>query len=175
MTITTATAAASSFALTVQYPESWYQAASVVPWLRSPHELCAISSRPLQQVPSDSEQNFPMVQALDASGYLIWICYQVFEDPTIDDPQHPLIPNYSRFSYPFVYSEAELFPPQLDYEWNRGLLWRRVGLNLSASLERPEEAALTVMFWEGSGASSFDVQSAEAIVESVSVSAGALI
>lgn len=163
------------FYITLEYPRpGWHHASKVVPWLRSPHELATISNRPLQKVPKGNYQNVPMVQVLDAGAYLIWVYYQVFRDPSIDDPHHPLIPDYTRFSYPFEYSEAQLFPPQLDYEWSRNLLWRRVGLNLPPTPARPEKAALTVMFWEGTRASVADTRVAEAIVRSVSVSAGVL-
>jgi hypothetical protein len=157
--------------MTVAVPEEgWYAAPSVVPALRSPHELTAISNRPLQQVPATSEQNTPAISALDAAGYLIWVYYEIQGDPLIDDQERPPIPDYSRFSYPFVYSESQLFPPQVDYGWSSAILWRRVGLNLAPTTQRPEPAALTVMIWEGTSASAGDVQAAEDIVGSVTVS-----
>lgn len=51
MLMSTQTAQGSGFGMTVAVPEEgWYAAPSVVPALRSPHELTAISNRPLQQV-----------------------------------------------------------------------------------------------------------------------------
>ena len=62
------------FTLTVRYPPAgWDFAPSVVPALRSPHELCAISNRRLRRLPATSDQNTPDVGGLGASGHLIWI------------------------------------------------------------------------------------------------------
>ncbi len=72
-----------------------------------------------------------------------------------------------------MYSQSQVFPVQLDYEWGAKFVWRRVGHNLAPTTERPEPAALTVMIWEGLAASADDIHTAEAIVESVSVSVSA--
>jgi len=169
--VSTRTAAGPGFTLSVEYPNTgWYTARGVVPALHSPHELCVISNRPLRQVPVTSEQNIPDISALDAAGYLIWIYYEVLGDPVIGDPQRPPIPDYSRYSYPLAYSEAQLFPVQKKYEWSNHILWRRVGHNLAPTARRPEPAALTVMIWEGTRASMNDVNVAEAMVASISIS-----
>jgi hypothetical protein len=167
-------AAGLGFSLTVKHPASWHFASSVVPNLYSPHELCAISNRPLRQVPVTSDQNRPDISTLGRKGYLIWIYYEVLGevlgDPVIRDPQRPPIPDYSRYSYPFVYSESQLFPVQLDYEWGSSILWRRVGRNLAPTARRRNPAALTVMIWEGTSASADDMRAVEAVVASVSIS-----
>ena len=166
----TRTAAGDGFSLSVKYPETgWYVASSVVPALHSPHELCVISNRRLRRVPITSEENTPDIRALDAAGYLIWIYYEVLGDH-IFDPRRPPIPDYSRYSYPLVYSESQLFPVQLHYDWSEQILWRRVGHNLGPTRRRPQRAAVTVMIWEGTHASDRDVNAAEAMVASVSIS-----
>jgi len=129
-------------------------------------------------VPITSEQNTPDISALGATGYLIWIYYEILGkvprggpgNPVIRDPERPPIPDYSRYSYPLVYSESQVFPVQLDYDWSEQILWRRVGHNLAPTARRPEPAAVTVMIWEGTRASAHDVDAAEAIVASVSIS-----
>lgn len=162
------------FDLTVKYPQGWYSADRVVPNLFSPHELCVVSNRPLRRVPATSDQNRPDVSALGPEGYLIWIYYEVLGEvlgsPVIPDPERPPIPDYSRFSYPMNYSESQVFPVQLDYDWGTGLIWRRVGRNLAPTASRPAPAALTVMIWEGKNASVEDLRAVESVVQSVSVS-----
>jgi hypothetical protein len=166
----TATATGQGFRLTVRYPPAgWDFAPSVVPALRSPHELCAISNRRLRRLPATGDHNTPDVTALGVSGYLIWIYYEVRGDPVIDDPARPPIPDYRRFSYPLVYSESQVFPTGVDYAWGSDLIWRRVGHNLAPTPARPEPAALTVMIWEGARVSAADLRAAEAIVASVRV------
>ena len=165
-------AAGLGFNLTVEYPEAgWYVASGVVPNLYSPHELCVISNRPLRQVPVTSEQNIPDVSALGAAGYLLWIYYEVLGEvpgnPVTRDPQRPPIPDYSRYSYPFVYSESQVFPGNQSYS---NLLWRRLGHNLGPTARRPEPAALTIMIWEGIRATAHDAHATEAMVASVSIS-----
>jgi len=155
----------------VQYPETgWYAASSVVPALHSPHELCVISNRRLRQVPATSEQNTPDISALDAAGYLIWFYYEMLGDSAIRDPQRPPIPDYRRYSYPLVYSDSQVFPAQLKYDWSEQILWRRLGHNLAPTARRPEPTAITVMIWEGIRASVQDLHAAEAMVASVSIS-----
>ena len=115
------------FSLSVKYPEAgWYAASSIVPNLYSPRELGAISNRPLRKLPVTSDQNTPDVSALGATGILIWIYYEVLGEvlgnPVIRDPERPPIPDYSRFSYPLVYGESQLFPPQLAYDWSSSIL-----------------------------------------------------
>lgn len=167
----TATATGNGFSLSVRYPRAgWDFAPRVVPALRSPHELCALSNRRLRALPVTSDQNTPGIGGLDASGCLIWIYYEVLGDPVIDDPARPPIPDYSRYSYPLVYGESQVFPPQLDYDWGANLTWRRLGHNLAPGPARPQPAALTVMIWEGRRLSVDDLRAAEAIVSSVSVS-----
>ena len=62
------------FTLTVPDAQAgWDFAPSLVPALRSPHELCAISNRRLRRLPVTSDQNTPDVGGLGASGHLIWI------------------------------------------------------------------------------------------------------
>jgi hypothetical protein len=162
----TRTAAGNGFNLTVEYPESgWHVASKVVPALRSPHELCAISNRPLRQVPITSEENRPDISALGAAGYLIWIYYEVLGDPVIGDPELPPIPDYSRYSYPLAYNESQVL-----YGWSSSILWRRLGHNLAPTAQRPERAALTVMIWEGTSASADDRHVIEAMVASASIS-----
>lgn len=169
--MSTRIAAGHGFTLSVEYPDvGWYVASKVVPALHSPHELCVISNRPLRQVPVTSEQNIPDISALDAAGYLIWIYYEVLGDPVIGDPQRPPIPDYSRYSYPLAYSESQLFSVQKKYDWSNRILWRRVGHNLAPTAKRAERAALTVMIWEGAGASANDVDAAEATVASIAIS-----
>jgi hypothetical protein len=128
----------------------------------------------LRKLPVTSDQNTPDVSALGATGILIWIYYEVLGEvlgnPVIRDPERPPIPDYSRFSYPLVYGESQLFPPQLAYDWSSSILWRRVGRNLEPNTQRPEPAALTVMIWEGMRASADDLRTAETVVGSVSVS-----
>jgi len=166
----TATATGRGFTLTVRYPPAgWDFAPSVVPALRSPHELCAISNRRLRRLPATSDQNTPDVGGLGASGHLIWIYYQVRGDPVIDDQARPPIPDYRRYSYPLVYGESQIFPAGVDYTWGADLIWRRVGRNLAPTAARPEPAALTVMIWEGARVSAADLRAAEAIVASVRV------
>jgi hypothetical protein len=167
----TRTAAGNGFRLTVRHPSAgWDFASSVVPALRSPHELCAISNRRLRRQPANSDENTPDVGGLGASGHLIWMYYEVRGDPVIDDPARPPIPDYGRYSYPFVYSESQVFPAHVDYDWGSDLVWRRVGHNLAPSAARPEPAALTVMIWEGTRVSAADLHAARAIVASVRVS-----
>lgn len=169
----TRTATGNGFTVTVRYPSpGWDFAWTVVPALRSPHELCAISNRPLRKVPAASDQNTPDIGGLGPAGYLIWMYYQVRDDPVIDDPAPPPIPDYSRYSYPLVYGEAQVFPARRDYSWGTDFVWRRVGHNLAPTAARPEPAALTVMTWEGARASADDRHTVEAIVASVSVSPG---
>jgi hypothetical protein len=169
-TMLTATATGRGFTLTVRYPPAgWDFAPSVVPALRSPHELCAISNRRLRRLPATSDQNTPDVGGLGASGHLIWIYYEVRGDPVIDDPARPPIPDYRRYSYPLVYGESQIFPVGVDYAWGADLIWRRAGRNLAPTAARPEPAALTVMIWEGARVSAADLRAAEAIVASVRV------
>ncbi len=167
-------AAGLGFNLAVQYPETgWYVSPGVVPNLYSPHELCAMSNQPLRQVPSTSDQNHPDISALGATGCLIWIYYEVLGEipgnPVTRDPERPPIPDYSRYSYPLAYSESQMFPPQLAYDWSSNVLWRRLGHNLPPTAQRPEPAALTVMIWEGTRASADDLHAIETIVRPVSV------
>lgn len=167
----TRTAAGNGFRLSVRYPSAgWDFAPSVVPALRSPHELCAISNRRLRRLPANSDENTPDVGGLGASGHLIWMYYEVLGDPVINDPARPPIPDYSRYSYPLVYGESQVFPARLDYGWGSDLIWRRVGHNLAPSATRPEPAALTVMIWEGAKVSAADLHAARAVVASVRVS-----
>lgn len=166
----TAAATGNGFRLSVRYPQAgWHVAPSVVPALRSPHELCALSNRRLRTLPATSDQNTPDVSGLDASGCLIWMYYEVLNDPAIDDPARPPIPDYNRYSYPLVYSQAQVFPRRRDYAWGAELTWRRAGHNLAPVPARPDPAALTVMIWEGTRASADDLRAAAAIVASVSV------
>lgn len=166
----TATATGEGFSLRVRYPPAgWDVAPQVVPALRSPHELCALSNRRLRILPRVSEQNTPDVSGLGAAGCLIWIYYQVLGDPAIEDPERPPIPDYSRYSYPLVYGESQLFP-RLDYDWGADLIWRRLGHNLRPVPARPEPAALTVMIWEGRRLPAADLRAVKQIVTSVSVS-----
>jgi hypothetical protein len=142
----------------------------VVPALRSPHELCALSNRPLRKGPATGDENTPDVSGLDAAGCLIWIYYEVQGDPLVDDPGRPPIPDYSGYSYPLDYGESQVFSGQRDYSWGTGLIWRRVGHNLSPVPARPHRAALTVMIWEGMRVTAGDLRAARAIVSSVSIS-----
>jgi hypothetical protein len=168
----TATATAPGFSLTVRYPPvGWDFAPRVVPALRSPHELGALSNRPMRPLPATSDQNTPDVSGLGAAGCLLWMYYEVRGDPVIDDPARPPIPDYSRYSYPLVYGESQVFPRRRDYAWAADLIWRRVGRNLGPVPARPQPAALTVMIWEGSRMSAGDLRAAAAIVASVSVAA----
>jgi hypothetical protein len=116
-----------------------------------------------------SDENTPDVSGLGSSGYFIWIYYEIKNDPLIGDPGRPPIPDYSRYSYPLVYGESQVFPRQRDYSWGMNLIWRRVGHNLPPTPARPDAAALTVMIWEGARVSAGDLRAAEAIVASVSV------
>lgn len=155
--------------LAVDYPENgWFAASSVVPALRSPHELSVLSNRPLLKAPVTSQQNQPDLSNLDAAGLLIWIYYEVLGDPVINDPARPPIPDYRHYSYPLVYSEAQVFPRGLDYEWSSDLVWMRLGHNLPPNQQRPERAALTVMIWKGTQASPGDLQATKDIVQSIS-------
>lgn len=155
--------------LAVDYPENgWFAASSVVPALRSPHELSVLSNRPLLKAPVTSQQNQPDLSNLDAAGLLIWIYYEVLGDPVINDPARPPIPDYSHYSYPLVYSEAQVFPRGLDYEWSSDLVWMRLGHNLPPNQQRPEPAALTVMIWKGTQASPGDLQATKDMVQSIS-------
>lgn len=167
----TANATGEGFSLRVRYPQAgWDIAPRVVPALRSPHELCALSNRRLRILPRTSDQNTPDVDSLGPSGCLIWIYYQVLGDPAIDDPARPPIADYSRYSYPLVYGESKVFPPRLDYDWGSSLIWRRLGHNLPPAKARPEPAALTVMIWEGRQLPASDLRAVQAIVTSVSIS-----
>jgi hypothetical protein len=159
----------SAFALSASLPAAgWYTAPSVVPALHSPHELCAISNRPLQQVPPTSELNHPAIEPLDAAAIFLWVYYEVLGDPAIDDPERPPIPDYARYSYPFVYSESEVFPVQPVYDWDHTrFVWRRVGRNLPPTAARPQPTALTVMIWEGVQAKANDLQAARTTVASI--------
>src|SRR5487761_1784305 len=137
MMMPTATATGEGFSLRVRYPPAgWDVAPRVVPALRAPHEMCALSNRRLRILPAVSDQNTPDVTGLGASGCLIWIYYEVLGDPAIDDPARPLIPDYRRYSYPLVYSEAQVFPER-DYDWGANLIWRRLGHNLDPVPARP--------------------------------------
>jgi hypothetical protein len=163
------TATGPGFTVSVRYPSAgWDFAPSVVPALRSPHELCALSNRPLRTLPAVSEENTPDVSRLGASGLLIWVYYEVRSDPLTNDPGRPPIPDYSRYSYPFDYGEAQVFPAR-DYAWGADLSWRRVGHNLAPALTRPDPVAVTVMVWQGTRVSAADLRAAGAIVASVSV------
>src|SRR5579862_7761250 len=118
----TATAAGQGFSLHVRYPSAgWDVAPRVVPALRAPHELCALSNRRLRTLPVTSDQNTPDVDDLGPSGCLIWIYYEVLGVPVIDDPARPPIHDYSHYSYPLVYGESQVFPPHLDYDWGTNL------------------------------------------------------
>lgn len=166
----TTAATGNGFRLTVSYPlAGWDFAPSVVPALRSPHELCAISNRPLRRLPAASDQNTPDLGGLGAAGCLIWIYYEVRGDPVIADPARPPIPDYSRYSYPLAYGEAQVFPPKLAYAWGADFVWRRVGHNLAPTPARPDPAALTVMTWEGPRLSAADRHAVGVIVASVRV------
>jgi hypothetical protein len=166
----TQAAAGPGFGLSVRYPlAGWHFAPGVVPALRSPHELCALSNRPLRTRPATSDQNTPDLSGLDAAGCLIWVYYEVLNDPAIGDPARPPIPDYSRYSYPLVYAESQVFPVRRDYAWGADLRWRRVGHNLAPTPARPEPAALTVMIWEGTRASAADLHAARVIVASVRI------
>jgi hypothetical protein len=165
-------AAGEGFQLRVSYPATgWYAAASVVPALRSPHELFAFSNRPLQEVPATSDQNRPLIGQLDSASMFIWGYYEVFADPETKDPNPAPIPDYSRFSFPFEYAESQAFPSQSAYDWSASdFVWRRVGLNLASNPRRPRPAALTVMVWEGTASTASDVTAVEAVLSSVAVS-----
>ena len=166
----TATATGKGFGLRVRYPPAgWDIASRVVPALRSPHELCALSNRRLRTLPVTSDQNTPDVSGLGPSGCLIWIYYEVLGDPAIDDPARPPIPDYSRYSYPLAYGESQVFPPDLDYDWGTNLTWRRLGRNLAPTPARPQPAALTVMIWAGRRLAASDLRATQEIVASVSV------
>jgi hypothetical protein len=128
-----------------------------------------LSNRRLRKLPATSDRNTPDVSRLDAAGCLIWIYYEVLNDPVIDDPARPPIPDYSRYSYPLAYSESQVFPRRRDYAWGADVIWRRVGRNLAPTPARPHPAALTVMIWEGTRIPAEDLRAAEAIVASVSV------
>jgi hypothetical protein len=168
----TRTAAGHGFTLSVRYPSAgWDFAQSVVPALRSPHELCALSNRPLRKLSARSAENTPDVSGLGASGVLIWIYYEMRNDPLIKDPGAPPIPDYSRYSYPLAYGEAQIFPAR-DYSWGTDLNWRRVGHNLAPVPARPEAVAVTVMIWEGVRVPAVDLRAAEAIVASVNFTQG---
>jgi hypothetical protein len=82
--------------------------------------------------------------------------------------RRPPIPDYSHYSYPLVYSEAQVFPP-LDYEWSSDLVWMRLGHNLPPNQKRPERAALTVMIWKGTHVSPGDLQATKDMVQSISI------
>lgn len=167
----TATATGKGFSLRVRYPPAgWDVAPRVIPALQSPHELCVLSNRRLRTLPVTSDQNTPDVAGLGASGCLIWIYYQVLGDPVIDDPARPPIPDYSRYSYPLVFGESQVFPRNLDYDWGTDLIWRRLGHNLAPTPARPEPAALTVMIWQGRQLPTSDHRATQDIVTSVSVS-----
>jgi hypothetical protein len=167
----TATATGEGFSVRVRVPPAgWDVAPRVIPALRSPHELCVLSNRRLRTLPVTSDQNTPDVTGLGASGCLIWIYYEVLGDPVIDDPARPPIPDYSRYSYPLVYGESQVFPPGVDYDWGTSLIWRRLGYNLAPAPARPEPAALTVMIWEGRRLPAGDLRMARQIVTSVAVS-----
>jgi hypothetical protein len=127
-----------------------------------------ISNRRLREVPVTSRLNRPDLNNLDAAGLLLWIYYEVYGDPVIDDPTKPPIPDYSHYSYPLVYSEAQVFPQQIDYEWSSDLVWMRLGHNLPPNQQRPERAALTVMIWKGTQANAGDLQATRDMVKSVS-------
>jgi hypothetical protein len=164
------TATGNGFSLSVSYPAAgWHFAPSVIPALRSPHELCALSNRPLRRLPVTSDQNTPDIGGLGVSGCLIWMYYEVLNDPVINDPARPPIPDYSRYSYPLAYGQSQVFPGRLDYAWGAGFTWRRVGRNLAPVPGRPEPAALTVMIWEGARTSAADRRAAAAIVASVRI------
>jgi hypothetical protein len=170
----TATATGEGFSLRVQYPPAgWDVAPRVVPALRSPHEMCALSNRRLRILPAVSDQNTPDLSGLGPGGCLIWIYYEVLGDPAIDDPARPLIPDYHRYSYPLVYGESQVFPP-LDYDWGEDLIWRRLGHNLRPDPARPQQAALTVMIWEGRRLATADLRTAKQIVTSIEVSGTSL-
>jgi hypothetical protein len=165
------TATGEGFTLTVSSPpEDWYAAASVVPALRSPHELFAFSNRPLQQVPPATEENHPAIGELDSAAMFIWGYYEVLGDPEIGDPSRPPIPDYSRYSLPFAYNDSEAFPSQSAYDWSpTNFIWRRIGLDLPPNAQRAQRAALTVMVWEGTTSSVDDVSVAASILSSVAV------
>jgi hypothetical protein len=166
----TAAATGNGFRLTVSYPPGgWDVAPRVVPALLSPHELCAISNRPLRRLPATSDQNTPDLSGLGPAGCLIWIYYEVRSDPAIADPGRPPIPDYSRYAYPLVYAEAQVFPRNLDYAWGADFTWRRAGRNLAPTPARPHPAALTVMTWEGPRLPAADRQAVAAIMASVRI------
>lgn len=152
----------------------WYASQSVVPTLKAPHELFALSNRPLVQVPASTpDAHMPLIEELDPAAFFVWGYYEVLCDPWLGlgPTICPPIPEYGgRFSYPFVYSDSEVFPSQNAFDWSpTDFVWRRLGRDLPPTTGRTEPAALTVMVWEGTQSTLADTQAAIDIVASIAL------
>lgn len=147
------------FALELSAPSGWDVARSAVPNLVHPHELVAMSNRPIQPTPADSSQPRPMIASLDPAAIFVWAYFQHKDDPEMTAAED--LPDYERFTLPLDYSDSEVFPAYEAREWDpRNFLWRRVGL-------RVRDTWLTVWMWEGMAAKLTDVDALKAIVKSI--------
>ena len=150
-----------SFAVAVDYPVDWHFAEKPVPKLVVPRQLFAISNRPIQLTPKTTSQPRPMIRPLDPRAIFLWAYYQAPGDP---GPEYEdKIPDYSNFSYPLRYREAEVFSSYNAREWDAAKFsWRRVGYDASGTM-------LTVWVWEGTQASPMDVATTGTIISTVRV------
>ena len=102
-----------------------------------------------------------MVQSLDPRAIFLWAYFQAPGDP---GPEYvDKIPDYSNFSYPLRYREAEVFSSYNAREWNAAdFSWRRVGYDVSGTM-------LTVWVWEGTQASPMDVATTSDIISGMRI------
>lgn len=152
---------ANSFGVAVQYPDDWHFSETPVPKLVVPRQLFAISNRPIQLTPKTTSQPRPMIRPLDPRAIFLWAYYQAPGDPGPDYADE--IPDYSNFSYPLRYREAEVFSSDNAREWDAAnFSWRRVGYDIAGT-------KLTVWVWEGTQASSMDVATISDIISAVRI------
>jgi len=132
-----------------------------VPSLRIPHELFAVSNRPIVP-PKNPEQNRPALDHLDKGAMFVWCYWQTPDDPNPDE--RDAVPDYSRWSVPLDYDEAQVFPSSDARQWDSSMFtWRRIGFAAPPTW-------VTVMVWEGTRAAHGDIDTARAVLASVGLS-----
>ena len=145
--------------LSFSYPADWYQAAKPVPKLLVPRQLFGVSNRPIVSPPAASSQPRPVIADLDPAAMFVWCYYQVPGDPVPADPD-PLVDN-GRFDLPLQYEQTIVAPAFAAREWDPSKFTRRrIGFR-RGSIE------VSVSIWEGTRASSADVDKAASVLESI--------
>lgn len=144
----------------VDYPDDWYFVASPVTSLVIPHQLFAVSNRPIVITAARSPISKPSIRGLDSGALFIWSYYQVLGEL---DPTRTLVPNYSGYSLPLSYAESRAFPSTDARGWAPGqFIWRHIGFDQFG-------VAVTVFIWEATQVGPGDIRKADAILHSIRV------